>query len=186
MQGYIDQEGRQPTMVARYDVNLHVAMGSGAFSGSRMVTIAPTFVLVNAADVPIEVCHARSRVVVTLEPGEARPWTWFMSDGRPELLARPVGTAVDWCWSGRFSIAEVGNYHVRLIAEKSMATYTIFPIGITMQARPAAGSCGTSMPVCVLRIVSCTFDSCMAALKIAAYTHARHSFCMACVARTRM
>jgi SHR-binding domain of vacuolar-sorting associated protein 13 len=124
---------RRTDIMARYDVNLSASIGRGPFIGSRVVTIAPAFVLVNASGVPIEVCQHRSSVVVTLSAGEARPWPWFSSEAKvAELLARPV-TAMAWRWSGRFSIADVGNYNIRLTSALDASKYTIFPIGVTMQ-----------------------------------------------------
>ena len=125
--------GETSELWARYDVHAHVAIGRGAFQASRVVTLAPAFLLVNSADVPIQVCQHRSNVVITLGVGQSRPWPWFASEGRTELLARPASSAPVWCWSGRFSIAEVGNYNMRLTAAGRPSQYTIFPIGITMQ-----------------------------------------------------
>ena len=128
-------------VAARFDINLNVSIGGGPFLGSRVITFAPTYVLVNSADVPVEVCQLRSHVVVTMQPGESRPWPWFHNEKEPQLLARPVSD-MDWHWSGAFSIAEVGNYNLRLSSgqrregadENVFRGYTIFPIGVTMQA----------------------------------------------------
>lgn len=125
--------GEKSELWARYDVYAHVAIGRGAFMASRIVTLAPAFVLVNSADVPIQVCQHRSNVIITLNVGQSRPWPWFVSEGKTELLARPVSSNPAWCWSGRFSIAEVGNYNMRLVSARDTSEYTIFPIGITMQ-----------------------------------------------------
>jgi hypothetical protein len=127
-------ESQKAETWARYDVNAHVAIGTGAFVASRIVTLAPGYVLVNSADIPIEVCQARSNAIVTLDPGEARPWAFLLGDMKSELLIRPVSGEAQWCWSGRFSISEVGNYSIRLTSTLSPAVYTILPIGVTMQA----------------------------------------------------
>jgi vacuolar protein sorting-associated protein 13A/C len=131
----VQAESQKAEKWARYDVNVHVAIGPGAFGSSRIVTLAPRYVLVNSADTLIEVCQHRSNAIITLEPGEARPWAFFGAEKPSELLVRPVSNKAQWCWSGPFSISDVGNYSLRLTSALSPAVYTILPIGVTTQAR---------------------------------------------------
>lgn len=124
----------------RFDINTSVVIGSDPFTASRLVTFAPAYVVANIADVPFEVRHRRSDIIITLMPGETRPWLWFYlsdRDGKEgkapdNLMCRPLQAGVNWSWA-RFSVSEVGNHHVRIHHRSAPDKYTILPIGISTQ-----------------------------------------------------
>lgn len=124
----------------RFDINLNVTIGKDPFTSSRLVTFAPAYVVANAAEVPFEVTHMRSDIIITIKPGEHRPWLWFYladRDGKEgkapdDLLCRPLQAGLDWSWA-RFSVSEAGNYHVRIRDRSMPQKFTILPIGVTTQ-----------------------------------------------------
>jgi hypothetical protein len=122
-------------LIAKYDVNLQVAIGRGAFALSKVVTISPSFIIVNAANSPVEVRQSHSTVILTLQPGQSRPVIWFNADAKPEMLVRPVHGECDWAWSGRFPLAEATNHTLRIHARCNDALYAIMPISIVSQVR---------------------------------------------------
>jgi SHR-binding domain of vacuolar-sorting associated protein 13 len=120
--------------MARYDVNVHVAIGSNPFASSKLVTFAPAVVLCNASNATMHVQQYHSNKLLTLEPGHSQPLIWFNPDAKPELLVQPVSCeAVQWAWSGRFTVSEVSSHALRIHSKNDPSHFTILPVSVTTQ-----------------------------------------------------
>ena len=130
------EEAEQPMLLMRFEINTNVRLGSAPFTSSRLVTLAPAYIVANISDVPFEVRHHHSEVTVTLLPGERRPWPWFGTAGTTDLLCRPVGVELRWQWSKRFSMSDVGSHYLRVVCESDkgeIIKFSVLPVGITTQ-----------------------------------------------------
>jgi SHR-binding domain of vacuolar-sorting associated protein 13 len=118
----------------RFDISVHVALGKAPFSHTRIVTIAPTIVLVNASTMCIELCQPRCNVVRRLKGGESLPLQSFGThDGKHEVMLRPMDESTAWCWSGRILIAEAGTCSIRIRAATEPYLYLVVPVTMTRQ-----------------------------------------------------
>lgn len=123
-------------MRARYDVNVHVALGTGAFSACRILTLAPASVLVNETGAPLEVCQHGSSAVTTLSVGAELPWVSIAGgDASTTLLMRPCDGTQQWCWSGRVDVAEVGENGIRIASAAHPDAFAIMPVTVAIQVR---------------------------------------------------
>jgi SHR-binding domain of vacuolar-sorting associated protein 13 len=126
----------------RFDIAVHVALGTGLLSHSRVVTLAPAIVLVNSSTVDMELCQPRCNVVRRLQGGESLPLQSYGSyDGRQEIMLRPLDIGISWCWSGRILIAEAGTCSIRIQAATDPQQYTIMPVTMTRQVRNQQYNC---------------------------------------------
>ena len=119
--------------MARYDVNVHVAIGSHPFASSKLVSFAPAVVLCNASNAIMHVQQHHSSKLLTLKPGHSRPLIWFNPDAKPELLVQPVCEGVQWSWSGRFTVSEVSSHALRIHSKNDPSPFTILPVTVSMQ-----------------------------------------------------
>lgn len=119
--------------IARYDVNVHVAIGSHPFASSKLVTFAPAVVLCNASNATMNVQQYHSNKLLTLQPGSSRPLIWFNPDAKSELLVQPVCEGVLWNWSGRFTVSEVCTHALRIHSKNDPSHFTILPVSVSMQ-----------------------------------------------------
>jgi hypothetical protein len=124
---------RSESTVARYDVNVHVAIGSMPFESSKLVTIAPAVVLSNASNVTMHVCQYHSNMLLTLEPGQTQPLVWFNPEAKPELMLQPISELIQWNWSGRFAVSEPSSHSLRVHAKTDRSQFAIIPVTIVMQ-----------------------------------------------------
>ena len=130
----VQGEDAVPEARARYDVNVHVALGTGAFSACRIITLAPAFVLVNETGGPLELCQHGSNAITSLCEGAELPWVSIAGgDASTTLLMRPCGGAAPWCWSGRIDVAEVGENAVRISSSADPDVFIIMPVAVTIQ-----------------------------------------------------
>ena len=120
---------------ARYDINVHVAIGSQPFASSKLVSFAPAVVLCNASNAIMHVQQYHSSKLLTLKPGQSRPLILFNPDAKPELLVQPVCEGMQWNWSGRFTVSEVASHALRIHSTNDPSHFTILPISVSMQVR---------------------------------------------------
>jgi hypothetical protein len=119
--------------MARYDVNVHVSIGSNPFASSKLVTFSPAVVLCNASNATMHVQQFHSSKLLTLDPGDSQPLIWFNPDAKPELLVQPVCEGVQWSWSGRFTVSEVSSHALRIHSKNDPSHFTILPVSVTTQ-----------------------------------------------------
>eukprot|EP00892_Ulva_mutabilis_P007518 jgi/Ulvmu1/5138/UM021_0155.1 len=117
---------------AKYELNIHVAIGRGAFAASKLITIAPATVCTNASNTTVLVQQCHSGRCLSLEPTQSRPIIWFNPDAKQELSVRPIAKDICWMWSGRFTVSDVANHALRLHAKED-GHYAILPITVMMQ-----------------------------------------------------
>lgn len=63
------------------DLNVNVTLGTGIFAASKIVTIAPTHVLVNDSDVDLQICQKDTNVIQLLKSKEQRPLYLSLNTG---------------------------------------------------------------------------------------------------------
>lgn len=136
LNGHDVQACEEPELaMARYDINVHVAIGSHPFASSKLVSFAPAVVLCNASNAIMRVQQQHSNKLLTLEPGHSKPLIWFNADAKPELLVQPVYEGVLWNWSGRFTVSEVSSHALRIHSKNDPSHFTILPVSISTHVR---------------------------------------------------
>lgn len=137
-------QSTEEARTARFDLNIHVAVGRGVYASSKLITIAPAVICINSSKLPIKIHQCQSDWFLTLQPGKAQPLIWFNPEARQELIARPVSEDTAWNWSGKFTVSEVANHMLRIHSLHDYAHYTILPITIMMQVQAYSSHDGAS------------------------------------------
>lgn len=124
----------QAVRQAKYELNIHVAIGRGTFAASKLITIASASVCTNASNTTMMIQQCHSDWCLTLEPKQSQPIIWFNPDAKQELMVRPMSKDIVWSWSGRFAVSDVANHTLRLHAQED-GHFAILPITVMMQVR---------------------------------------------------
>ena len=93
-------------------VGLSVAEGEGKYKLTKVVTVAPRFVLKNKFSEEINIREPGSSTVMTLKPGELKPLHFLKQAPSKQLSLCYSG--VNNQWSSPFNIANVGTVHVKI------------------------------------------------------------------------
>lgn len=93
-------------------VGISVAEGEGKYKLTKVVTVAPRFILKNKFDEDINVREPGSSDVLTIRHGELLP-VHFMKQAREKQLCLCF-PGVNNQWSSPFNISNVGTTHVKL------------------------------------------------------------------------
>ena len=103
-----------PSTKARSDMHIGVtvAEGEGKYNLSKVVTIAPRFVINNKIKEDINIREPGSSDWLSVKSGELLPLRWLRQGGTPQLSLCYPG--VNNQWSSPFNINNVGNVHVKL------------------------------------------------------------------------
>ncbi|KAF2103644.1 vacuolar protein sorting-associated protein 13 [Rhizodiscina lignyota] len=93
---------------------IKVEEGEGKYNLTKVVTIAPRFILKNRLkeDIQIREEGAGSSDIMTLKPGDLLPLRWLRQNAGQQLCLCFPG--VNNQWSSPFNISNVGNVHVKL------------------------------------------------------------------------
>lgn len=93
-------------------VGVSVAEGEGKYKLTKVVTVAPRFILRNKITEAINVREPGSSNVMTIEPGKLLPLHFLRHV--PEKQLSLCFTGVNNQWSSPFNISNVGTVHVKL------------------------------------------------------------------------
>jgi vacuolar protein sorting-associated protein 13A/C len=103
-----------PSTKARSDMHIGVtvAEGEGKYNLSKVITIAPRFIIKNKMNEDLNVREPGSSDFMTLKNGDLLPLRWLRQGGAPQLSLCYPG--VNNQWTSPFNISNVGNVHVKL------------------------------------------------------------------------
>jgi vacuolar protein sorting-associated protein 13A/C len=102
-----DRDGR-----SEYHAGVSVAEGEGKYKLTKIVTIAPRFVLKNKLTEDILVREPGSSNVIEIKTGDLVPLHFLRQAGEKQLCLCFPG--VNNQWSSPFNIADIGTVHVKL------------------------------------------------------------------------
>ncbi|PSN61047.1 vacuolar protein sorting-associated protein 13 [Corynespora cassiicola Philippines] len=103
-----------PSTTARSDmhIGITVAEGEGKYNLSKVVTVAPRFIIKNKVKEELNIREPGSSDWMSLKDGELLPLRWLRQGGNPQLSLCYPGVSNQW--SSPFNISNVGNVHVKL------------------------------------------------------------------------
>ena len=103
-----------PSAQSRSDmhIGISVAEGEGKYQLSKVVTIAPRFIIKNKLKEEINIREPGSSDWMSVKDGDLLPLRWLRQGGNPQLSLCYPG--VNNQWSSPFNISNVGNVHVKL------------------------------------------------------------------------
>lgn len=93
-------------------VGFSVAEGEGKYKLTKVVTIAPRFILKNKFNEAINIREPGSSNIMTLKPGDLKPLHFLKQTPKKQLSLCYSG--VNNQWSSPFNIANVGTVHVKI------------------------------------------------------------------------
>lgn len=93
-------------------VGFSVAEGEGKYKLTKVVTIAPRFILKNKFNEEINIREPGSSNIMTLKPGDLKPLHFLKQTPNKQLSLCYSG--VNNQWSSPFNIANVGTVHVKI------------------------------------------------------------------------
>ncbi|KAF2749676.1 vacuolar protein sorting-associated protein 13 [Sporormia fimetaria CBS 119925] len=97
---------------AEMQIGVSVAEGEGKYNLSKVVTIAPRFIIKNKMKEELNIREPGSSEIMSVKNGDLLPLRWLKQSGNPQLSLCYPG--VNNQWSSPFNISNVGNVHVKL------------------------------------------------------------------------
>ncbi|KAL8939573.1 MAG: hypothetical protein Q9211_002685 [Gyalolechia sp. 1 TL-2023] len=119
-----------PTSKSELSVGVSVAEGEGKYKLTKVVTVAPRFVLKNKLREEINIREPGSSNVMSLKDGELLPLRYLKQTGPKQLCLCFPG--VNNQWSSPFHISNVGTVHVKLA--KAGQRQTLIRVEVIMEA----------------------------------------------------
>lgn len=112
-----------------YMLGMEVSRGNGRFARTRIVTLVPSFTLVNATGRSLlfhqeGVNHEGS--LARLEPGAKQAYHWPNVRAAHHLTARFMDeSGQQWTWTHSFPIDTLGTYHIKLYRRRSAEAHLV-------------------------------------------------------------
>lgn len=97
---------------AEMQVGVTVEEGEGKYNLTKVVTIAPRFIVRNKLNEELNIREPGSSDIMTLKPGDLLPLHWMKQGHNPQLALQFPG--VDNKWSSSFDISNMGSVHVKI------------------------------------------------------------------------
>ncbi|KAL8833621.1 MAG: hypothetical protein Q9170_004169 [Blastenia crenularia] len=119
-----------PTSKSELSVGVSVAEGEGKYKLTKVVTVAPRFVLKNKLKEEIKIREPGSSNIMSLKNGELLPLRYLKQTGQKQLCLCFPG--VNNQWSSPFNISNVGTVHVKLA--KAGQRQTLIRVEVIMEA----------------------------------------------------
>ncbi|KAL8719673.1 MAG: hypothetical protein Q9225_003348 [Loekoesia sp. 1 TL-2023] len=119
-----------PTSRSELSVGVSVAEGEGKYKLTKVVTVAPRFVLKNKLKEEINIREPGSSNIMSMKNGELLPLRYLKQTGQKQLCLCFPG--VNNQWSSPFNISNVGTVHVKLA--KAGQRQTLIRVEIIMEA----------------------------------------------------
>ncbi|CAO1605338.1 Vacuolar protein sorting-associated protein 13 [Xanthoria calcicola] len=119
-----------PTSKSELSVGVSVAEGEGKYKLTKVVTVAPRFVLKNKLKEEINIREHGSSNTMSLKHGELLPLRYLKQSNHKQLCLCFPG--VNNQWSSPFNISNVGTVHVKLA--KAGQRQTLVRVEVIMEA----------------------------------------------------
>lgn len=119
-----------PTSKSELSVGVSVAEGEGKYKLTKVVTVAPRFVLKNKIKEEINIREPGSSNIMSLKNGQLLPLRYLKQTGQKQLCLCFPG--VNNQWSSPFHISNVGTVHVKLA--KAGQRQTLIRVEVIMEA----------------------------------------------------
>ncbi|KAJ8122891.1 hypothetical protein ONZ43_g1029 [Nemania bipapillata] len=100
------------TKQSELHVGITVESGEGKYKLTKVVTLAPRFVVKNKVGELINVREPRSSNIMTLEPGALQPLYWLQRSQTKQIALCYPG--MDNQWSSPVNISDLGTTHVKI------------------------------------------------------------------------
>ncbi|KAL7624686.1 Vacuolar protein sorting-associated protein 13 [Parahypoxylon ruwenzoriense] len=101
---------------AKRDSEIHVGItvepGEGKYKLSKVVTLAPRFVVNNKIGEEIVVREPTSSRIMTLKPGALQPLHWLQKSATKQIALRFPG--IDDQWTSPINILDLGTVHIKI------------------------------------------------------------------------
>ncbi|KAL8763245.1 MAG: hypothetical protein Q9184_000885 [Pyrenodesmia sp. 2 TL-2023] len=118
------------TSKSELSVGVSVAEGEGKYKLTKVVTVAPRFVLKNKLKEEINIREPGSSNITSLKNGDLLPLRYLKQTGQKQLCLCFPG--VNNQWSSPFNISNVGTVHVKLA--KAGQRQTLIRVEVIMEA----------------------------------------------------
>ncbi|KAL8960211.1 MAG: hypothetical protein Q9193_003044 [Seirophora villosa] len=119
-----------PTSKSELSVGVSVAEGEGKYKLTKVVTVAPRFVLKNKLNEEINIREPGSSNIMSLKHGDLLPLRYLKQTGQKQLCLCFPG--VNNQWSSPFHISNVGTVHVKLA--KAGQRQTLIRVEVIMES----------------------------------------------------
>ncbi|KAI4089812.1 MAG: hypothetical protein LQ344_005177 [Seirophora lacunosa] len=119
-----------PTSKSELSVGVSVAEGEGKYKLTKVVTVAPRFVLKNKLNEEINIREPGSSNIMSLKHGDLLPLRHLKQTGQKQLCLCFPG--VNNQWSSPFHISNVGTVHVKLA--KAGQRQTLIRVEVIMES----------------------------------------------------
>ncbi|KAI8625069.1 vacuolar protein sorting-associated protein 13 [Xylariaceae sp. FL1651] len=100
------------TKQAELHVGITVEPGEGKYKLTKVVTLAPRFVVNNKIGEQVNVREPRSSNIMTIQPGALQPLYWLQRSHAKQIALCYPG--MDNQWSSPFNISDLGTTHVKI------------------------------------------------------------------------
>ncbi len=100
------------TKQSELHVGITIESGEGKYKLTKIVTLAPRFVVNNKIGEPINVREPMSSNIMTLEPGALQPLYWLQRSQTKQIALCFPG--MDNQWSSPVNISDLGTTHVKI------------------------------------------------------------------------
>ncbi|CRK45237.1 hypothetical protein BN1723_019669, partial [Verticillium longisporum] len=93
-------------------VGITIESGEGKYKMTKVVTLAPRFVLANKLDEEINVRESSASGFMTLKPGALQPIHFMQKTAVKQLSLCHAGMNNDW--TSPFNISDIGTTHIKI------------------------------------------------------------------------
>ncbi|KAI0145262.1 vacuolar protein sorting-associated protein 13 [Xylariaceae sp. FL1272] len=100
------------TKQSELHVGITVEAGEGKYKLTKVVTLAPRFVVKNKIGEPINIREPRSSNIMTLESGALQPLYWLQRSHTKQMALCYPG--MDNQWSSPINISDLGTMHIKI------------------------------------------------------------------------
>ncbi|CAR29401.1 ZYRO0G07810p [Zygosaccharomyces rouxii] len=106
-----------PNKEQECNFGITVSEGEGDYLLSKIISIAPRYIIHNFLDVPIELCEHGSTNVLDVEPGKSIPLYKMRNVVHKQLMVKFLGSTSEW--SSPFFIKDIGFTYLKVLKQNS-------------------------------------------------------------------
>ncbi|EDO14961.1 hypothetical protein Kpol_388p4 [Vanderwaltozyma polyspora DSM 70294] len=117
-----------PNKEQESNVGIHIVDGEGEYSLSKLIEIAPRYIVHNDLEIPLELCEFGSTNIVELEPDDSIPMYKMRNIVNKQLQIKFLGSKSDW--SAPFYIKDIGFTYLKVLQENS--THKLLKVEIVL------------------------------------------------------
>lgn len=111
------------------NLGIDIMEGLGSYHLSKIVTIAPRYIVQNNLDIVIDVSELGSDEFIRIEPGKALPLYKMRNTVNKKLMIKTLGSNSEW--SAPFYLKDIGLTYVKLLTENG--THMLLKLEIILQ-----------------------------------------------------